>query len=168
MIFCCDEITAKYAPVEGVLPPGLRRQSQQDVALNPSNRYLVKTAGNALCEAQPSSSDRRVLVTVPDGLLPGQRIHVNFENENNQTMTLAAIIPPNINPGDQFYVTLPWTNDDDKVSLNESIIANDYCDDLHLDVEKQAVQIMHQRNESLVAYEALPLSQSSIPAKEIV
>lgn len=110
----------------------------------------------------------RTTVTVPDGLLPGQRIHVNFENENNQTMTLAAIIPPNINPGDQFYVTLPWTNDDDKVSLNESIIANDYCDDLHLDVEKQAVQIMHQRNESLVAYEALPLSQSSIPAKEIV
>lgn len=61
MIFCCDEINAKYAPVEGVLPPGLRRQSQQDVALNPANPYLVKTAGNAFCEAQPSSSDRRVL-----------------------------------------------------------------------------------------------------------
>lgn len=109
----------------------------------------------------------RTTVTVPDGLSPGQTIHVNFENENNQSMTLAAIIPPNINPGDQFHVTLPWTKDDDKGSRNERIIANDYCDDLHLDVEKQVVQ-MYQHNESLVAYEALPLSQSSIPAKEIV
>ncbi len=61
MLFCCDEITAKYAPVQSGLPPGLRRQIQQNVAGAPSNATLVKTTGNALCEAQPSSSDRKVL-----------------------------------------------------------------------------------------------------------
>ncbi len=102
-------------------------------------------------------------MTVPDGLLPGQTIHVNFENETNEKVTLTAVIPPNVNPGDQFYVNFP----DGDGFRNEASVPNDDCNDLHLVVEERVAQIQ-QPNEGLVAYEALPLSQSSIPAKEIV
>ena len=55
-MFCCDNIPAKYAPVESGLHPGMRRQNQQDAPGCPGNRTLVKTAGNALREAPPASS----------------------------------------------------------------------------------------------------------------
>ena len=55
-MFCCDDIPAKYAPIESGMPPGLRRNGQQNIAALPEDRLLVKTAGNALFEVPPESS----------------------------------------------------------------------------------------------------------------
>eukprot|EP01082_Thalassiosira_pseudonana_P010302 g9272.t1 g9272 contig36:244338-244939(+) len=125
-MFCCDNIPAKYSPVESSnsrVPPGLRRNQNDPIVASPK-KDLVKTGGNALREAPPSSpSMLQISVIVPEGISSGQTIHVNFTDEYNAQTTLSAVVPPNVIPGMVFIVEVPsqhkWTGntaDDSEVS----------------------------------------------------
>lgn len=128
MMCCCDDYLGRYAPVDTAAtgPPGLRRgnhqHEQRGTSDFPGQRRLVKTAGNALQEAPPEWSElsltaentnntntpppRQVAVTVPEDVFPGQTIHVNFA-DGGESLTLSAVVPPNVGPGSQFLVDVP-------------------------------------------------------------
>ena len=103
-------------------------------------------------------------MTVPEGVFPGETIHVNFTDEKNETTTLAAVVPPKAFPGMQFFVELPTIIYHD-APYNESTTK----DDLLL-IEEQTNTCTQANQQNLVAYEALPLDlpTSTPPSTKIV
>lgn len=125
-MLCCLGNPSEYAPLDGSgvsAYPGQRRQCQYQ---EPTQQALANTGGNALMAFDPSSTQSTgghiVSVTVPEGVAPGQTIHVAAPDGSDQLV--AAVIPQGMEPGATFIVEFPPVVPQGYTSTNSSSNTN--------------------------------------------